>query len=42
MDAAAEDAYFRSCALPLPWLGTLVSLASAAGMFLLRPSSARP
>ena len=35
MDAAAEERYYRTSTLPRPRLGTLVSLASAAGVFLL-------
>jgi hypothetical protein len=35
MDAAAEERYYRTRALPRPRLATLVSLAAAAGVFLL-------
>ena len=35
MDAAAEETYYRAGALPRPRLGTLVSPASIAGVFLL-------
>ena len=35
MDAAAEERYYRTSALPQPRLGTLVSLATAAGVFLI-------
>jgi hypothetical protein len=37
MDAAAEETYYRAGALPLarPRLRTLISLAGAAGLFLL-------
>ena len=35
MDATAEERYYRPSALPRPRLGTLVSLATAAGVFLL-------
>ncbi len=35
MTAAAEERYYRLSALPRPRLGTLVSLATAAGVFLL-------
>ena len=35
MDAAAEERYYRTSAPPRPQFGTLVSLATAAGVFLL-------
>ena len=35
MDAVAEERYYGTSALPRPRLGTLVSLATAAGVFLL-------
>jgi hypothetical protein len=35
MTAAAEERYYRTSALPRPRLATLVSLATAAGVFLL-------